>query len=151
MAEFKSRETTTQEATAGAKFSANVYRGRIRTAQFKTPAVAAWVANDIWVICKIPKGCRILPQAQIDHEAFGATVVMDVGIRSVATGAVIDVDKYADGVDIAAAGTKLLKPPLTADWGYETLEEVELYATLLVGNPTDNAQAIATIEWVDGT
>ena len=77
---------------------------------------------------------------------------MDVGIRAL-DGTVIDVDGIADGINVAAVGANALDGGslFASGVAYTTTQEVEVYATALYANPTDNAQAELEIHWVGPT
>jgi hypothetical protein len=89
-------------------------------------------------------------------EILGATVTspdddfFDLGIRDAVTGAVVDVDGIADGLDIAAAGVKELDGGslFAAGVAYTTTADVEVYGTFLSANPTDNAQMEVEIHFL---
>lgn len=142
MAEIDARQVTNIESSPRVRNKASDY-GKIMVACATTPATAAWAQNDTFntgII--IPKGARILRSGRLSHAAMGSSVTMDVGIRAVDDGTVIDVDGIADGLDVAAAGVKELDGGslFAAGVGYVTTEDAEVYCTLLSANPTDDAQ-----------
>lgn len=150
MPEFASRQKT--NLASRIKVPPTDY-GKIQVAVATTPAVAAWAQNDTWGTgIYIPAGARILRSGRLSHGVFGASTTMDVGIRAL-DGTVVDVDGIADGLDVAAAGVKELDGGslFAAGVAYVTTQEVEVYATLLTANPTDNAQAELEIHWVGPT
>lgn len=148
MAEFASRQKTNLAAN---KKIPPYDQGRVTVAVATTPAVAAWAQNDTWGTgIRIPKGSRILRSGRLSHGVFGASVTLDLGLRNWDTGAVVDVDGIADGLDVAAAGVKELDGGSLTLAGISnvTTEDCEVYATLLGANPTDNAQAEVEIHWI---
>lgn len=150
MAEFDSVQLTAREATPKVKTQPTDH-GRVSVQVATTPATAAWAQNDTWntgII--IPKGSRILRSGRMSHSAWGALVTCDVGIRNLATGAVVDVDGIADGLDIAAAGVKELDGGslFASGVSYVTPADMEVYVSLLSANPTDNAQAEVEIHYL---
>jgi hypothetical protein len=64
------------------------------------------VAGDKINIGKLPQGCIIDPShSTVVGDAIATTATLDVGDDDTAgVGAVADVDRYADGLDVAAAG-----------------------------------------------
>lgn len=152
MPEFASRQKTALAGTPPVKVNPGDY-GTLMVATATTPATAAWAQNDTFgtgII--VPAGSRILRSGRCSHGAFGASTTLDVGIRAL-DGTVIDVDGIADGLDIAAAGVKELDGGslFAAGVAYTTTQDVEVYATLLTANPTDNAQLELEIHWVGPT
>ena len=148
MPEFNSRQKTNLASNKKIQPSDH---GRITVQVATTPATAAWAQNDTWSTgIRIPKGSRILRSGRLSHAAFGGGTTLDVGIRGADSGTVIDVDGIADGLDIAAAGVKELDGGslFAAGVAYTTTEDVEVYASLLTANPTDNAQAELEIHWI---
>jgi hypothetical protein len=150
MPEFDSRQLTSLEGTPKVKGSPSDY-GTPKVACATTPATAAWAQNDTWSTgIIIPKGSRILRSGRLSHGIFGASVTMHVGIRDAVTAAVVDVDGIAASLDVAAAGVKELDGGslFAAGVAYTTTADVEVYATLLSANPTDNAQAEVEIHFL---
>lgn len=153
MAEFDSRQLTNAEATPRVK-AGPFDHGQISVRVATTPATAAWAQNDTWNTgIVIPKGSRILRSGRLSHAAFGSSVTCDVGIRAADDGTVIDVDGIADGLDIAAAGTKDMDngSRFAAGVAYTTTEDVEVYVSLLSANPTDDAQAEIEVHFLAPT
>ena len=143
MAEIVSREAALANGTTGGSKMKAASSAGVRASVITGPATAAWAQNDTWSTgIRIPKGSRILRSGRLSHAAFGAGTTLDVGIRGADSGTVIDVDGIADGLDIAAAGVKELDGGslFAAGVAYTTTEDVEVYASLLTANPTDNAQ-----------
>ena len=150
MAEFDSRQLANSEATPRVKNAPADY-GKAIVAVATTPATAAWAQNDTWNTgIRIPKGSRILRSGRMSHAAFGASVTVDVGVRNADTGAVVDVDGIADGLDIASAGVKELDGGSLFAAGVANVmtQDVEVYATFLSANPTDNAQMEVEIHFL---
>jgi|GEM_PF-1085119 len=142
MAEIDARQVPNIESSPRVRNPASDY-GKLMVACATTPAAAAWAQNDTFSTgIIIPKGSRILRSGRLSHGVFGAATTLDVGIRSAADGTVIDVDGIADGLDIAAAGVKELDGGslFASGVSYVTTQDVEVYATFLTANPTDNAQ-----------
>jgi hypothetical protein len=142
MAEIDARQVTNIESSPRVRNPASDY-GKIIVACATTPATAAWAQNDTFSTgIIIPKGSRILRSGRLSHGALGSSVTMDVGIRAVDDGTVVDVDGIADGLDVAAAGVKELDGGslFASGVGYVTTEDVEVYCSLLTANPTDNIQ-----------
>jgi hypothetical protein len=149
MADFSSRQKT----NAAAYIKTPPYdHGKINVAVATTPATAVWAQNDTWGTgIRIPKGSRILRSGQLQHGIFGASVTADVGLRKWDDPTtVIDVDGIADGLDVAAAGAKLLTSGSLFVGGISNVTTVdcEVYVSLLSANPTDNAQMEVEIHWV---
>jgi hypothetical protein len=150
MAELNSRQYTALNSTP--KTKANPYdHGVVSVAIATTPATAAWAQNDTFKTgIIIPKGSRILRTGKLYHGAFGASVVMDIGVRAASDGTVIDADGLAANLDVAAAGVKDINGGalLAAVNGYLTTADVEIYATLEAANPTDDIQAEFEIHYL---
>jgi hypothetical protein len=68
--------------------------------------VGTEAAGDKINIGKLPQGCIIDPShSTVVGDAIATTATLDVGDDDVAgVGAAADVDRYADGLDVAAAG-----------------------------------------------
>lgn len=151
MAEFDSRQITALAASPKVK-AAPYDSGKISVLIATTPATAAWAVSDTFEIGTIPKGSRILRSSKVYHGAFGATVTMHVGVRATADngGAVINASGLAASLDVAAAGTKDINGGalLAAVNGYVTTQDVVVYATLNVANPTDDIQAEFEIHYI---
>lgn len=75
-------------------------------------------ANDIVRLTKLKAGSIILPHLSlVTSDAIAATATIDIGDDDVAgVGAAVDADRYADGLDVAAAGIDLFSSvaPTTA-------------------------------------
>jgi len=148
MPEITSRQVTARTGAGNKMTQAESY-GKKRAVLITSPASAAWAQNDtIASGMKLPKGTRFLGGSVVSHAAMGTSVTMDIGIRNADTGAVIDVDGIADGLDVAAAGITAANNGalIAAGNEYVTTEETEVYATLLSANPTDDAQFRIEIE-----
>jgi hypothetical protein len=142
MAEFDSRQLANLEASPKVKAPPSDY-GKLMVACATTPAAAVWAQNDTFATgIIIPKGSRILRSGRASFSAFGASVTMDVGIRAASNGTVVDVDGIADGLNVASAGVAELDGGslFASGVSYVTTQDVEVYATFLAANPTDNAQ-----------
>jgi hypothetical protein len=149
MAEFDSRQITSMAASPPVK-AAPYDHGKVSVLIATTPATAAWAQNDTFEIGRIPKGSRILRSSKVWHGAFGASVVMDVGVRDAAAGTVIDADGLAANLDVSAAGMKDINGGalLAGVNGYLTTADVTVYATLEAANPTDDIQAEFEIHYI---
>ena len=66
-------------------------------------------ANDIIDIVKLPQGTMIVPHlCQVVGDGIATTATLDVGDDDVlGVGSAADADRYADGLDVAAAGSDL--------------------------------------------
>jgi len=148
MPEIISRQVTAQTG-AGKKMTQAESYGKKRVVLITSPATAALAQNDtIASGMRLPKGTRFLAGSVVSHAALGTSVTMDIGIRNFDTKAVIDVDGIADGLDVAAAGRTVANNGALVAAGneYVTAESVEIYATLLSANPTDDAQFRIEVE-----
>lgn len=142
MVEIVSRQAA--NVAAGTKLKNHEALGRLHSLLISSPATAAWAQNDtIASPVLLPAGTRITGLGKVFHEAFGASVVLDIGLRD-KDGTVIDVDGIADGLDISGAGiTDANNGELVdenAPQGYVTTVPAYVYASLLGANPTDDAQ-----------
>lgn len=140
MAEIVSRQAAS--VAAGTKRTgADI--GKPTVVVITSPATAAWAQNDtIASPMIIPAGSRILANGYASFEAFGASVVLDVGLRKVSDGTAVDADGIAVGVDVSSAGRAVLNSGALVKDGVEYLTTVDtyLYATLGGANPTDDKQ-----------
>lgn len=95
--------------------------GKIRVQYFTVgPLTVAGDANSVFELCDLPPGAvRILPaMSAVQCSAFGAARVLDIGHRAYAkraTGVAADaepedLDAFAVGLDIAAAGVDIYNP-----------------------------------------
>lgn len=141
MPEIVSRQAA--KIAAGTKLSPHEAGGKQRVIVITSPAVAAWAQNDtIASGVPLPIGTRIRCDSFASHEAMGAGVTLDVGLRNFATKVAIDADGIAAAVDVAAAGRSALNNGLLVKDGaeYVTTAVSEVYATLGGANPTDDKQ-----------
>jgi hypothetical protein len=134
MAEVKSTQTT--NIAAGYKnLPATGGVGTVRPfyAKFHNGASTVAVSDTIY-LGDLPKGARICKDWRLNCSAGTATSTLHVGLRSKATGTVIDADGLAVSVDIAAAGYKVVDGGalLAAGEEYVTTEAVEVYGTINV-------------------
>lgn len=100
----------------------------------------------------IPKGSRIVPTGVVQCAAGAASSTLDIGIRSLATGTVIDIDGLAKVVNLTTAG---VKPVNTGDLfltgnGYVTTEDVIVYGTFQGATNTANQKISLTLQYVTG-
>lgn len=151
MAEIVSLEAA--KVAAGTKLANDEALGRLHVVTISSPATAAWAQNDtIASPVDLPIGTRIVGFS-VFHQAMGTSVTMDVGLRASATvdsaQTVIDVDGIADGLDVAAAGTKSEHTAVANTGTYIDATDntvtrltsvANIYASLLSANPTDDAQ-----------
>ena len=108
-----------------------------------TPTVyASQAIAELFDLCILPSGTRLFPGSMLECAAGAAASTMNVGIRSLATGAVISATQIATGANLTAAGMKPLNTGLAfAGLGYICLEDVIVYATFTGAASTAN-QAI---------
>lgn len=129
---------TTQGAklVARTKLLTHETHGRVRMLCSKMPAAFAQLAiNDTIFIGRVPVGSRFLNHGSVSCGVGTANSVLDIGLRSTATGTVIDADGIAVGIDIAAAGNSKAANSgalIAAGAEYVTTEEVDVYATVRV-------------------
>lgn len=99
MANFNSTQIAAEHAqnTPGSKLDPTDKSGKVRVARFSFASFDA-AQNDTLTLCRIPAGARI-KEGYLRHSALGTNVTMDIGDGTT-------VDKYADGLDVAAAGVK---------------------------------------------
>lgn len=111
------------------------------------PAVyASQAINEIFDLCVIPQGSRILPFGRVECAAGAASSTLSLGLKSVATGAVINASGIATGVNLTAAGVKdANNGALFAGGGYVTTEDVVLYGTF-TGAASQANQAITVYQ-----
>jgi hypothetical protein len=71
--------------------------------------VGTEAANDVINLVRLPGGVKIDPTlSSVTGDGIATTATIDVGDNDVlGVGAVADVDRYADGLDVAAAGIDL--------------------------------------------
>lgn len=114
--------------------------GRVRTSYAKFTSGEVLAQNDRILLFKLPAGARVIRWAS-RNEAFGASVVLDIGTDD-------NGDLIADGVDVAAAGSD---EGLSLSWevlaGATGGVEVPIYATLAGANPADNADLEVLVLW----
>lgn len=151
MAEIVSLEAA--KVAANTKLKNDEALARLHVVSISSPATAAWAQNDtIASPVDLPVGTRIVGFS-VFHQAMGTSVTMDIGLRASPTvdsaQTVIDVDGIADGLDVAAAGTKSEHSAVGTTGTYidaadntvtRTTQVANIYATLLSANPTDDAQ-----------
>jgi hypothetical protein len=127
---------------AGTKLKPTEGIVKVEACIWHAPTTAAWAQNDTLPSgVRIPAGSRFLPGAFASHQAFGASVTLSVGIRDWKTKAVIDVAAIGSAVDISAAGRSAVNNGAYIAAGVDivTSVDVELYASFLGANPTDDA------------
>jgi len=81
----------------------------VRTVEVVYTMLATEVAGDVINIVKLPQGAIIDPTlSSIVTDGIAGTATIDIGDDDTAgVGAAADVDRYADGLDVAAAGVDL--------------------------------------------
>lgn len=131
MAEVKSTQTTA--VAAGQKLLPSADGGRMRLffAEYVQGAGTQPIGDTIY-LGDLPKGARICKDWLVNLSAGTASCTLHIGIRSKATGAVIDVDGIAASVEAATAGYKDANTGslLAGGLQYTTTEAVEVYATI---------------------
>lgn len=76
--------------------------GDVQFATIEVPVTADNVANDVINLIVLPAGAIVLPELS----KVLVTDDMNDGAMTVDIGDIVDPDRYADGVDVAAAGIK---------------------------------------------
>ncbi|MEE4109539.1 MAG: hypothetical protein V2I24_09340 [Halieaceae bacterium] len=124
---------------------------RIRAIQDRTPDTFAWAENDTILLARLPGDAVLGADSLVRWEALGASVTMDIGVRPVTGSAfATDPDAIQAGIDVSSAGqARVVNAPTDFDkklWEYTDLSaepaimpEIEVYASLLDANPTDDA------------
>lgn len=118
-----------------------------KTVVGSTPATyIAQVVNEIFDIAVIPQGSRILPFGRVECAAGAASSTLSLGLKSLATGAVVSATAIASGVNLTTAGVKDANNGVNfAGAGYITTEDVVLYGTFTGATNTAN-QAITVYQ-----
>ena len=142
MAEIVSKQAAV--VAAGSKnLAPKMGGGTKRCVVITSPDTATWAENDtIASPIKVPKGSRFLCDTFVSHADMGTSITLDIGIRAV-DGTVIDVDGICDGLDVATAANRQAANNgvlVAAGAEYITTQDCYVYATLLGGTPTANAQ-----------
>ena len=79
---------------------------RVQFAEIAYTMLGTEAAADVINLCKLPEGAKIVPGlSNVTGDGIATTATMDIGDTDDTTAA--DVDRYADGLDVAAAGTDL--------------------------------------------
>jgi hypothetical protein len=124
---------------------------RIRGIQDRTPDVFAWAQNDTILLARLSGNVVLGADSLVRWAALGASVTMDIGVRPVTGSAfATDPDAIQAGIDVSSAGqARVVTDPADFDkklWQYtdlseepEIMPEIEVYASLLDANPTDDA------------
>lgn len=160
MPEFTGSKTTGLLDSAVQTLSDVSYNGaRVRCVQDRTPAVAAWAENDTILLARLPGDVVLNIDSIIKFGAFGASVTCDIGVRPV-TGAAFatDPDAIVADIDVSSAATSSFVAAADADkklWEFTDLSaepaimpEIEVYASLLDANPTDDAVMAWSIHYM---
>lgn len=140
MADFKSDQRKAIDAVPMEFIKIADTNGRVRTSYAKFTSGEVLAQNDRILLFKLPAGCRVIQWAS-RSEAFGASVVMDLGTDATPA-------RIADNVDIAAAG---VDSGFSLSWDIlpgQGGSEVSIYATLAGANPADNADLEVLVTWV---
>lgn len=108
-----------------------------------TPATyAAQAVNEIFDLFFIPAGSRIPPFCRVECAAGAASSTLSIGLRSAATGVVVNAGAIATGVNLTAAGIKdANNGTVYAGGGYVAPEDLVAYGTFTGATNTAN-QAI---------
>lgn len=107
--------------------------GRVRILSTAMPATYASQATGTTILIgRIPGGAKILTSNIVSCAAGTASSTLDIGLRTLKDGTVIDADGIAAAVNIAAAGLKAANTGALIANGVEyiTPEAVEVYATV---------------------
>lgn len=153
MAEIVSREAA-RLATTGGKIRA-ASSADMRVSVITGPDTAAWAQNDT---CGnrdiIPAGSRILG-AIVSCAAMGASVTLDVGLRTWTadgTGTAVDADGIVTALAVSSAVSAYNASGALVASGAEYVTSVptEPYFTLTGANPTDDADMRVTILYAAG-
>lgn len=139
MAEITSRQAA--RIAAGKSLPSDY--GKVRCVVTTSPATAAWADGDIVASGqRLPPGTRFMCNSFASHDAMGASVLLDVGIRDWVTKVAIDADGIASGIDVSAAGRDALHNGDLVKIGAESQTTVasEVYFTLRGAAATANKQ-----------
>jgi hypothetical protein len=81
----------------------------VRVFEYVHTMVGDEAANDILNLVKLPQGAIIDPSlSSVVNDGIATTATIDIGDDDTAgVGAAADADRYADGLDVAAAGVDL--------------------------------------------
>ena len=101
-------------------------------------AQAAAETFDLFVI---PAGCRVLPFGVLENAANTASLTLSIGMRSLATGAVLSATQLlaATAITTAARATINSGAAFTPGTGFITTEDMIVYATFAGATSTANA------------
>lgn len=131
MAEVKSTQMTSVAAGSKLLPSADGGRQRLFFAEYVQGAGTQAISDTIY-LGDLPKGARIGHDWVCNFSTGTASCTLDVGIRSKATGTVIDVDAIATSAAVTTAGQVQLNTgsSIAPGLSYVTTEVVEVYATI---------------------
>jgi hypothetical protein len=88
--------------------------GKVRVVQASYEA-AALAANDVIRVCRLRKGDEVLMNSFVMFDDLGTGTTLDIGDDDpLDTGGAGDVDRYADGIDTAAAAAVFVFNDVTA-------------------------------------
>ena len=95
--------------TLGNRMQSPIFTLNVRTVEVIYTMLGTEAAADIINIVKLPQGAIIDPTlSSIVTDGIAGTATIDIGDDDTAgVGAAADVDRYADGLDVAAAGVDL--------------------------------------------
>ena len=152
MAEYTGPNTTANlDAAVQSLINVSNAGGRVRSWVDARSEATAWAANDTILMARLPSNAVLLPTGQINFEASGASVTLDLGIynQSGKTDITDDPDALIVGTDISSAGTVQVFTGIAVDnigkplWELAGLSadpgvEFDIKAALLDANPTDD-------------
>lgn len=128
MATRKSEQITMIDSPDHLQLKPNEAHGRLRPAFFKFTTPASGGADgDIYELCEIPAGARILG-IKTACEALGASVVAKIGIVGADT-------KYGSAKDLAAIGEDNFAVLISENYGVELTAKERLIMTLTGAAP----------------
>lgn len=117
---------------------ANEWGGRVRAAFFDFDSLTL-AQNDVVGLAVLPRGARVIG-GFVAFGDFGTGVSVDIGTYTL-DGTLIDVDWFADGIDVAtAAGTATFADTEALHYGEELAADVAIGAIFLGANPDDTVR-----------
>lgn len=125
---------------------ANEWVGRVRVMFFDFDSLTL-AQNDVVGLGVLPKGARVIGGFMAFGD-FGTAITVDIGTFD-EDEVVIDVDHFADGVDVAtAAGTANFANTEALNYGQELTATVRVGMTFLGGDPLDTQRMSGHILYV---
>ena len=154
MPEFNS--TQMAAVLANAKILGSEQGGNIRRFFSRIVLPAGVVINDTFYFGRLPRGARIVRNSVVVSCSAGtASSVLDLGTRlNASPGTVIDADGIAVGVDIAAAGQKLLTGAAIGAFLLNGADdtvpaaEVDVYGTIRGANGATGQAIVVEFQYV---